>query len=233
MNSYKYLKILAVLAFLCAGAMACDTVKNSHEADAKPLRDPRLLMDYDSIAQGFAKKGNVLMQATLVGQSKELEYPPYAPPAAPPQVNATPAIPQEMPQELKDAKLRWVPPQQPPVCSPPAPPTPPPAPPRRPQPYVLATASHGGYTGAVEITKATLNFLAQVGASYLAPGTKINMSMTGANALANAVNKNDINQQQWEQMTAVQQTKFMANLAANSSSSADAAAAAKVPGGKK
>lgn len=226
----KYLKIMAVLAFLCAGVMACETVQKSHEASAIPLRDPRLLMDYDSIGEGLVKKGNVLMQITLVGQSKTLlpgEPAPSPPP--PPQANAAPEIPKEMPRDLKDAKLRWVPPQKP--MRSPAPPPPPARSPQRPQPYVLATANHGGLTGAVEITKATLNLLAQAGLSYFAPGTKINMNQQGARAFANAVNSNKINQQQWSELTAVQQTEVINNL--TTSSSAGSSSVANTGGKKK
>lgn len=174
---------LVALVFLCLGIAACGTpsqhVAKTHGADAIALRDPNLLMKYDSVAQAIEAEGRMLMQLSLIGQSNTPIYPQAA--AAPLPAPKQPQVPAQMPQNLKDAKLRWVPPPAAP-CPPAAPPPPPP---QQPQPQVLATAKEGGTTTKHDVS-ANLAYTPAAAAlgvpQAFVPGTSI--VLQGAKAVA-------------------------------------------------
>jgi hypothetical protein len=64
----KKFQIYAVMAIFCLGVSACGSVQKSHEMDVKSMSSD--LVNYNSIAQGVNKDGQVGVQLTLVGQAK-------------------------------------------------------------------------------------------------------------------------------------------------------------------
>lgn len=140
-NFWIFVLILVCLFGLAACGTPSQHIERSHGLDVKaPPDSPEMLMKYNSVAQGVEAKGWVLLGLTLVGQSKTPINPPPA--AAPPPQQPQQQVPAQMPPNLADAKLRWVPPPAAP-CPPKSPPPPPAV---LPQPQVLATYSEGGTT---------------------------------------------------------------------------------------